>query len=180
MAADRVPRRVVALGEVPNCPAVYAMHDGSPGARSVSYVGQAGRLRTRLRQHLVQRDSSVTTGAALVSLNPDLVRTVEWWTYDRLGDREIREAAELVAFDVLDPVLRSRGRPTTRAMELYNDRQFREEWQEMFAGPASGTLTIDTLPGLAVRLRALEARVESLEEQLSMATGKARVPPEDS
>jgi hypothetical protein len=140
------------VGEVPNCPAVYAMYDGSVRDRRASYVGQAGNLRVRLRQHLIQRDSSITTGAALVSLNPDLVRTVEWWTGDRLGDGDVLEAAELVAFDVLDPVLRSRGRPTGRAKTMYANSQFQQEWRAVFAGPPSGTLKIDTLPTLAVRV----------------------------
>lgn len=60
---------------LPNASAVYAMLSGS-GAGSgayVAYVGVAGKLKQRITQHLVRRDSSVTTGASAVSLNPDLV-----------------------------------------------------------------------------------------------------------
>jgi hypothetical protein len=69
----------------------------------------------------VLRDSSVTTGASVISLNPSLVRAVEWWDDDRFTDNDILGAAELVDFDVLDPVLRSRGRPTEQAQALYAD-----------------------------------------------------------
>jgi predicted GIY-YIG superfamily endonuclease len=39
----------------------------------VSYVGIAGHLKRRIEQHLIRRDSSVTTGTSVVSLNPELV-----------------------------------------------------------------------------------------------------------
>ena len=158
---------VLSLNKVPNRPAIYAMDGHSVGHRPVAYVGQAGKLRTRLRQHLVLRDSSVTTGTSVVSLNPDLVRAVEWWEHDGFDDNDVLGAAELVAFDVLDPVLRSRGHPTSKAVALAADRTFRKEFAALFSNSATGSLSIETLPELSARVDALTARVGALETQIT-------------
>ena len=51
-----------------------SMHGGRGRGAHVVYV--AGKLKQRVEQHLVRRDSSVTTGASAVCLNPDLVTEV--------------------------------------------------------------------------------------------------------
>jgi excinuclease UvrABC nuclease subunit len=61
-------REVRAVADLPSVPAVYAMY-GQTRTRP-AYVGIAKNLKTRLRQHLVLRDSSVTTGSSVVALNP--------------------------------------------------------------------------------------------------------------
>jgi hypothetical protein len=73
------------------------------------YVGSGDDLRRRVTQHLVLRSSSVTTGTGAVGLHPDHVRTVEWWEHPDFSEHVVLEAAELVAFDVLEPALQSRG-----------------------------------------------------------------------
>ena len=123
---------------VPTSPAIYALHGGTAGNRRVAYVGQARNLRIRLRQHLLLRDSSITTGAAVVSLNPDLVRAVDWWTHDGFSDSVTLEAAELVAFDVLDPTLRSQGWPSLPARELSSKTQFIESFRKLFLSAPIG------------------------------------------
>jgi hypothetical protein len=152
------------------------MHDGRVGKRPVAYVGQAGKLRERVQQHLLRRDSSVTTGASIVSLNPDLVRAVEWWEHERFTAADVLGAAELVAFDVLDPVLRSQGRPTTAARTLYADTAFREEFRLLFCGSPSGALSIESLASLSARLQNLEARLEEIEGKLQ-SKGRLPTPP---
>jgi hypothetical protein len=67
------------VNELPPAPAVYAMYGGA-GREYVAYVGLADNLRRRVNQHLVNRDSSVTTGTSAAGLNPDHIRAVEWWT----------------------------------------------------------------------------------------------------
>jgi hypothetical protein len=147
------------------------MHDGAVGKRPVAYVGQAGKLRDRVQQHLVRRDSSVTTGAAIVSLNPDLVRAVEWWTHDNFSDPATLGAAELVAFDVLDPILRSQGRPSDSARHRYAETQVQKEFQQLFSGPPSGTLIIETQAGLSARVESLEERLEAVEREMKQRRG---------
>ena len=58
--------------------------------------------------------SSVTTGVSAVALNPDLVSEIRWWFEPSFSQREVLEAAEQIAFQVLNPALRSRGGVTGR------------------------------------------------------------------
>src|SRR5262245_37892890 len=102
------------LKDVPSVPAVYAMYGSKQDGRP-AYVGVAGKLKSRLRQHLVLRDSSVTTGASVVALNPELVRVVAWWEHPSFDEKGSREAAELIAAQVLNPVLTSRGTSSSEA-----------------------------------------------------------------
>ncbi len=99
-----------------------------------------------------------------VSLNPDYVTKVEWWEYPDFADSSILAAAELVAFDVLDPVLRSRGAPQEQAKRLYHDESFKSKMRVLFEGEPSGYLL---LPPLQERLSALEARIVELEQRLT-------------
>lgn len=117
--------RIVSISDLPTVPAVYAMYGGQNPRLYVAYVGVAGRLKSRIIQHLVRRDSSVTTGTSAVVLNPDYVTEVRWWEHPDFAERHVLEAAELVAFDVLDPALRSRGGIPARAKELYAAEAFR-------------------------------------------------------
>ncbi len=113
------------LPGLPNGPAVYALYGGHGSAAHVAYTGIAGKLRQRVAQHLVLRDSSVATGTSAAVLNPDYVTRVEWWTSPEFSDRHVLEAAELIAFDVLNPALRSRGTTSEAARRRYEDSMFR-------------------------------------------------------
>ena len=86
------------------------MYGGEQPRARVAYVGAAGNLRQRLGQHFINRDSSDVTGTSAAGLNIDHIRYVEWWEHPVFAEQERRRAAELVAFDVLDPALRSRSR----------------------------------------------------------------------
>jgi hypothetical protein len=152
--------------EVPNAPAVYAMYGGQGRSAYVAYIGLAGKVRQRLSQHLIWRDSSIVTGISAASINPDLVTKVQWWEHTDFGQRAVLEAAELVAFDVLEPVLRSRGAITERARLLYADAAFHEQMRAMFEGAPTGVLTIHTLQHALERIRELERRVEALEREV--------------
>jgi hypothetical protein len=75
------------------------------------------------------------------------------------------EAAELVAFDVLEPALRSRGGITTEAKQLYADAKFNERMRLLFEGEAAGHFFISTLQSALERIAELEHRVAVLEER---------------
>ena len=123
-------------------------------------------LRGRVTQHLVKRDSSVPTGTSAASLNPDYVTEIEWWEHPRFGERAVLEAAELVAFDVLDPALRSRGNISAAAKEVYEGEQFREETQELFGGEPAGRLSLPSMELLRERIERLEGMVNELERRV--------------
>ena len=158
-------RQVTSITELPNVPAVYAMYGGRGSSAYVAYVGVADVLKRRVVQHLIRRDSSITTGTSAVSLNPDLVSEVRWWEHPDFNGRSVLLAAELVAFDVLEPALRSRGSITGEAKQLYSDEKFNGPIRSLFAGEAAGQLIIPTLQTVLERMDELERRVAALERQ---------------
>jgi hypothetical protein len=156
---------IASLSSLPRVPSVYALYGGDEPREWVAYVGLAGNLRTRLNQHLVRRDSSVTTGTTAVGLNIEHVRRAVWWEHPRFADEAMRHAAELVAFDVLDPALRSRGNPSAAALKLYESERFRAEMELLFRGTPSGRLVIPSIETLLRRVAELERRLLILEER---------------
>jgi hypothetical protein len=161
---------VTSVSKLPNLPALYAMYGGRGSGLYVAYVGIAGTsLRGRVEQHLIRRDSSVTTGVAAVSLNPDAVTEVRWWTHERFGARLALEAAELVAFDVLNPALRSRGTVSAQAKALYGDSAFVGEVRELLSGKPAGILILPSLVEALARITSLEERIAAIEAQLGAA-----------
>ena len=98
------------LSELPAKPAVYTLMGGSSRNRYAAYVGIGSNLRSRITQHLVLRDSSVATGTSAACLNPDYVTEVRWWQHKTFKKDSHRQAAEVVAVKVLDPMLRSRAK----------------------------------------------------------------------
>ena len=155
--------RTATISELPAKPAVYALMGGSGRNRHVAYVGIAGKLKGRITQHLVLRDSSVATGTSAVGLVPEHVREVAWWDHSSFEERRKLEAAEIVAFGVLDPALRSRGAPESLAREQAGEPEFEAEMRALFVGRPTGRLRIPSLLEALARIRSLEKRVAELE-----------------
>jgi hypothetical protein len=84
-----MPLPTTTITDLPSVPAVYAMYGGQGRSQYVAYVGLAGKLRGRIEQHLVRRDSSVTTGVSAVSLNPECVTQVRWWQHPDFEKQDI-------------------------------------------------------------------------------------------
>jgi len=156
----------VLLSELPNRPAVYAMYGGQGRRLYVAYVGIADVLKRRVMQHLISRDSSVATATTAAGLNPDHVTEVRWWEHPDFSERHVLQAAELVAFDVLDPVLRSRGAMPDRVKQLHGNKDFCEKMRSVFLGEPTGRLVIPTLQDALQRIAELEQRLAALEERL--------------
>jgi hypothetical protein len=155
------------VSQTPKLPGVYAMHGGKGSGSHIAYVGIANELRRRLEHHLERRNSSVTTGVSVISLNPDLVTRIDWWTDPEFEDRRRLEAAELIAFDVLEPVLRSRGARNLIAEGLAREEQFCQRMKSRFAGEPDGRLTLPNLQDALNRIDALEKRLLALEQSLN-------------
>jgi hypothetical protein len=94
---------------------------------------------------------------------------VSWWQNPPFSDEAALRTAELVAFDVLDPALRSRGNPTAAALALYEESKFKSEMEALFRGPPTGRLVLPNLQDLAYRVESIERRLAALE---SSATRK--------
>lgn len=161
-----VTKEVETIGEVARTPGIYAMYGGERvGQGWVAYVGIAGNLHRRLEQHVIRRDSSVVTGTQAVCVHIEHVRYIDWWTSDLFEDDDARHAAELVAFDVLNPALRSRGRPRQNARTLADDGAFQAKICDLLNEQPHGRLVLPTLTGMAERLRAVEARLDALDQR---------------
>lgn len=169
-----VTLHIEVTSDVPRGPAVYAMYGGEPPRTWVAYVGMAGDLNRRLVQHFVNRDSSVVTGTAAAGLNVEWVRLVRWWEDSLFADPHALHAAELVAFDVLDPALRSRGTPSQAALDRYRDDGFRRRMEALFRGAANGELKPPRAYDLDRRLREVEARLEHVQETLREVLKRGR------
>lgn len=157
---------MTSIADLPSRPAVYALYGGRGRGLHVAYVGTARDLRSRITQHLIRRDSSIATGATVVTLNAALVTQVRWWEHPDFADETYLLAAELVAFDALEPVLRSRGQPQEQARQLYADPQFYSQMRAAFADEPTGQLTLPTLQDALERIATLEERLNALEAQL--------------
>lgn len=99
-------------------------------------------------------------------LNVDLVTQVRWWEQPDFADEPYMLAAELIAFDVLEPALRSRGQPQEVARTLASDEAFSARMRQLFGQEATGRMTLPTLQDALDRITALEARVKALEDEL--------------
>ncbi len=156
---------VMSPSDLPKVPAVYALYGGRDRTRHVAYVGVASTsLRSRIEQHLVRRDSSVTTGVSAVSLNPEHVTGLAF------AQKDVLHAAELVAFDVLAPALRNRGGVRSGARALYGDDAFRRGLTALFGSEPSGRMEVLTLGDTLEHIAQLQRRVEAIESKLSELT----------
>lgn len=164
----RIPR----ITDLPNTPSVYLLYGGKKGNKFVAYVGIADKLRQRVSQHIIRRDSSITTGASIVSLNPDYITEIQWWEYPDFSDRGFLESAEEVAFDIFNPILRSRGKLTVRAQELLNNSQFRSKMTDLFKSSPSGSIEFMDFQDVVDRIFQIEEKISELSKKIDELEGK--------
>ncbi len=126
------------ISSLPNVPAIYVLYGGKGSKKFEAYVGITDKLHRRIHQHLIKRDSSVSTGTSVASLNPDYVTCLKWWEDPEFLKKECREAAEIIAFKKFNPVLRSRGSHSSLGKSLENDAIFREKIEGLLEKPPSG------------------------------------------
>jgi len=157
--------KIPKISSLPNTPAIYALYGGKGQRKFVAYIGIADKLRQRISQHLVRRDSSIVTGTSIVSLNPDYVTALKWWEYPDFSKREYLEAAEEVAFRIFNPILRSRGNLTERGQNLLKDPEFNKKMETLFQGETLKSLEFPDFQDLLEKLNELETEVKSLKMQ---------------
>lgn len=152
---------------LPKTHAVYALYGGKGKREYVAYVGVANNLRGRAEQHLVKHDSSATTGQSAVKLETQYLSKLKWWEDERFDKREKLEAAELVASDVLKPVLVSRGNPRKDSVKLFKDEIFYNSIKELLRNPSGVLILLSTED----RMQMLEKRIARLEESIRKSIG---------
>jgi hypothetical protein len=163
----RLPR----ISELPNTPAIYILYGGKKSNKFIAYVGLAKELRERINHHIILRNSSITTGASITSLDPDYITEIQWWEYPEFEDKGVREAAEIVAFEFFNPVLQSRGKLSSRSKELIKDMEFKEKMVKLFESKPSGSQeflnfqdVIDKITELENQVSILKIKIANLEE----------------
>jgi len=159
-------QRLLGVADLPNRPALYALYGGTGRHVYVAYVGITDKLKRRIAQHLLTRDSSAATGTSAVGINPDYVTEIRWWEHHRFSKPAAREAAELVAFELLDPALRSRKPIGKAARELFQSGHFRKEMERLIREKPTGHLRIPSLEHVWRTLSAFEDRLGKIEERL--------------
>ena len=157
--------KIPKISALPNTPAIYALYGGKGQRKFVAYIGIADKLRQRISQHLVRRDSSIVTGTSIVSLNPDYVTALKWWEDPDFSKREYMEAAEEIAFKIFDPVLRSRGNLTGRGDILLKNEEFTKKMETLFNNKPAGSLEFPDFQDLLERLNDLETKIQKLKDQ---------------
>ena len=154
------------IRKIPKEPGIYCLFGHSERGAYPAYVGKASRLQIRVSQHLEYRNSSVTTGASAASLSSNLVAGCQYWTHPDFADAVKLAAAELVAFDLLQPVLRSRGGLNQAAGALRKSQDF-DEWARNLLARPSGEVRFRSISELSAVVRSLEERVVALESKLA-------------
>ena len=152
------------LDAIPSEPGIYAMYDRNNKA---AYVGESGDLHQRIKDHMVNRDSTAVTRLSPTMLNPDYVSHICWWQCDsEFDDRVNRQAAELVAFDVLKSSHTSRAPIRRKAKEKACEQPFRANMEKLFNGEPTGCYYPPTLQNLANCVSKLYRRVSELESEI--------------
>jgi hypothetical protein len=159
------------IGELPDVPALYALYGGRGDHVFAAYVGITDDLRARIEQHLIRRDSSLATGTSAVSLNPDYVTEVRWWTHPTFLEPTTLEAARLIAFDVIEPALRGGSHPPDEARRLYNEPPFVARMMELIKERPAGHLVIRSLDDAWDRIDDHQRRLADLERRLARLEG---------
>lgn len=152
--------------QIPTRPGIYVMYDHGHALAlgknvlpsinldsvdftdNVAYVGRSGDLRERIRQHMIYRNSSVVTGVSTVVLNPDKVSHICWWCHKDFPNTNRVMAAEIVAFRVFNPSLRSGAKVPKGAKNILNDSAFCERMGQLFNKQPDGLyypMTFDNL-----------------------------------
>jgi len=153
------------MKKVSSSQGIYAMFENKSDKNSV-YVGISTNLRNRIRQHMIRRDSSVTTKTSAVRLNPDYIEVIRWWVNDKFEDKIVLEAAELAAFDVFNPVLRSKSSVSREAEKLYQQKKFKSEIKSILLEKQSGELHFPDLSKVLGKIDRLKMRVDRLEDKI--------------
>lgn len=132
-------------------------------------MGIADNLRRRVNQHIVLHNSSITTGASAVMIDPEKVTEILWWEDASFSERGHLEAAEEVASEILRPTVRSRGKTTERCQKLLKGN-YRVSMERLFKGTPTGIVKLPTYSQLVEKVEELDAEINSLKESIKRLT----------
>ena len=155
------------IKHLPQFPGIYGFKGPNDIQDNYSYIGISNKLRERVSQHLLKRDSSVSTGASTISLNPDKIAECHWWIHETFGNRETLEAAELIAFERFNPTLVSRCSPSTKALDISNNEDSIKQMEKLFSNVPSGYIKFYDLSWAINKIKELENEILELKKVIS-------------
>ena len=155
------------IKHLPQFPGIYGFKRLNNIQDNYSYIGLSNKLRERVSQHLLKRESSVATVATAISLNPDKIAECHWWIHESFGAREYLEAAELIAFERFNPTLVSRGSPSTKALDISNNEDFKKQMEKLFSNVPSGYIKFYDLSWAVNKIKQLENEILELKKVIS-------------
>ena len=94
----------------------------------------------------------------------DFVTEIEWWEHEEFESKNALAAAEVVAFEILNPALRSRGNTTTQATVTSEGVKLRKQMKRLFKGEPSGRVDLPTLEAALNRIEKLEELIRRMGE----------------
>jgi len=124
----------------------------------------------------IKRDSSVATGTSAVNLNPDSVDSMSWWEHESFVNTVNLKAAEMVAFEILNPALISRAADDGAGVTLLANDVFKTSMEELFRGPPTGTVRFPSLSEITSRISQNEDRLKMLESKIERLKGSKNEP----
>jgi hypothetical protein len=151
--------------QAPKKPGIYALCAGNGRNKYIAYVGIAKNIRQRILQHLIRRDSSIVTGVSAISLNPEKITEVRWWVLPP-EDNQFLNEAEVVAFEILNPVLRSRSSISAPVDYIARNNNFKTKMENIFRAEPSGFIKIISFPELIKKVDELENIVKEIKAKL--------------
>ena len=86
------------------------------------------------------------------------------------------KAAELIAFEVMNPALRRRGGVDKAGYELLSDDGFFNEMKTRFEGEPTGSITFLTLSDTIETISDLKHRITTIEKKLQELSSKQDEP----
>ncbi len=155
------------IKHLPQFPGIYGFKRPSDNKGAYSYIGLSNKLRERVSQHFLKRDNSVSKSANEISLNPDKIEECHWWIHETFGERQYLEAAELIAFEIFNPKLMSRSSPSSSALQISKDKEFRKQMKELFSNIPSGYIIFYDLSWAVTKIKELENEILELKKKFS-------------
>jgi hypothetical protein len=169
------------IWQLPLQPAVYVLHGvGASLDDPPVFVGMAENLRRRATEQLVIEQGRLAPSSSL-AMRAGWLSQLRWWEHPSFEDRHVLRAAELVASEHLDPLLRSRVDITGPARRIYEEDESHARLLTIFQAPPTGTLHLPTLSELTKRINNIDHHLQLLVQNLDRneaANSQRRNPPD--
>lgn len=179
------------LSSIPAMSGIYFLIQDLPGSsHKYQYVGHAGDLKERLKQHLCEDTGTFTGEKKAVVLRPEKLTAIGYvvtegkisWPdeiqlpprnpndgqkkYDKKCRKLVAESLEILAkkSEVYSPVLNDRGKMSKKAIELYACESFKQTMNNLLLSEFH-SIQLPSAYGLYLENQKLKVEIQSLKKQ---------------